>query len=280
MNKFLRTATLLAACGCFSLLASAGVVITRESGEPGGQVKQKSTLYLQAGKIRMEMESERGKTILIFDGDKQVFWMIQPDHSYMEMTPDTVARMSQMQSQMANDPRMQEAMKQMQDKMASMPPEQRAMMEQAMKGRAGAMSGGGAPPVITYQAKGGSDRVGSFTCSKYDQLSNGKRTAELCAAPFSQLHLTDADMNTFKSMAKFMEPMRRMNPRGGMSATPTEEIHGFPVRTVVYEGDKPTYEDTVLSVEQKSVDPGMFVLPAGLTKREFPGMGGRGGLPH
>ena len=79
MNNLLRTAAFLAALGCFSLLACAGVVIKRESGEPGAQQKQKSTMYVEAGKIRMEMESEHGKTIMIFDGNKQVLWMIQPD---------------------------------------------------------------------------------------------------------------------------------------------------------------------------------------------------------
>jgi hypothetical protein len=277
MKTLLRNAILLAAFGCFSLQAFAGVVIKREGGEPGGPEKQKSTLYVEGGKIRMEMESERGKTIMIFDGDKQVLWMIQADHTYMEMTAETVQRMSQMQSQMAGqgNPQMEQAMKAMQEKMANMTPEQRAMVEQAMKGRGGAMGGGSAsaPPTITYEAKGGSDKIGQFTCTKYDQLSNGKRTAEMCAAPFSQLHLNEGDMRAFHSMAKFMEPMRRMNPRGA-SAAPTEEIHGFPVHTVVFTGEKPIYEETVLSVEQRSVEASMFVLPAGLTKRDFPGFGG------
>jgi hypothetical protein len=83
-------------------------------------------------------------------------------------------------------------------------------------------------------------------------------------------------MKAFLEMAKFMEPMRRMNPRSGSSIF-AEQLHGFPVRTVVFQGEKPTYEDTVLSVEQKSVGADMFTLPAGATKRDFPGMGGRGG---
>jgi hypothetical protein len=272
MNKTLRIAILLTAFSSSSLPAFAGVVIKRESGEPGAELKQKSTMYVEAGKIRMEMESERGKTVIIFDGDKQVLWMIQPDQgSYMEFTAETVARMNP-----SANPQMEQAMKQMQDRMASMTPEQRAMMEQAMKGRGGmgGAMGGGAAPTITFQAKGGSDKVGSFTCSKYDQLSNGKRVAELCAAPFDEIHLTAADLKSFRDMAKFMEPLRRMNPHG-MSAMPTEQIHGFPVRTVVYDGDKPISEDTVLSVEQKSVDANMFTLPSGLTKRDM--TGGRGG---
>jgi hypothetical protein len=277
MKKILRNTILLTAFGCSSLLGFAGIVIRKEIGEPGAQQKHKSTMWVQAGKIRMEMASERGKTIVIFDGDKQVLWMIQPDQgSYMEMTADTVARLSQQAG--GADAQMEQAMKQMQQKMASMPPEQRAIIEQAMKGRAGAMGAGGAPPTITFQAKGGTERVGSFTCSRYDELSNGKRTAELCAATFDQFHLTEADLRSFQSMAKFMEPMRRMNPRGMSPVMPMEQIHGFPVRTVMYDAaDKPTYEDTVLSVEQQSVEAGMFTLPAGLTKSDM--MGSRGSAP-
>ena len=46
------------------------------------------------------------------------------------------------------------------------------------------------------------------------------------------------------------------------------------MRTVTYDGDKPTFETTVLSVEQKAIDGGLFALPSGLRKQDM--MGGRG----
>ena len=277
MNNTLRTVIFLSALGCSSLSVFAGVIVKSESGEPGAQQKQKTTLYLEAGKLRMETEAEHGKTIMIFAGNTQDLWMLQPEQgTYMEMTADSIARMS---SAGGGNPQMEQAMKQMQDRMASMTPEQRAMMEQAMKGGMGAMGGGGAPPTITFQAKGGIEKFGTFTCSKYDELSNGKRTAELCAASFDQLHFTEADLKIFQALGKFMEPLRRMNPRA-MAVPPTEQIHGFPVHTVRYDGEKTTSESTVLAVEQKPLDAGLFTVPAGLTKREFPGMGGRGGPPR
>lgn len=265
MDK-IRTMVSLIALACFPLLAF-GVVIQQEHGEFGSKQKQKTTLYAENGKIRMESDDQRGgKTIMIFDGDKQVMWMIQPaEGTYTEMTAADVANMSQMASQASQ--RMEEAMK-------NMTPEQRAMMESAMKGRGGAMGGAPPPPpTITFQAKGGSDKFGSFTCSKYDELSNGKRTAEICAASLEQVHLKPADVKSFEAMAKFFEPMRRMSPRGGYSAPRIEQLHGFPVHSVSYDGDKPTYETTVLSVDQKSVDASMFTLPAGLKKMDM--MGGR-----
>jgi hypothetical protein len=169
----------------------------------------------------------------------------------------------------------------MQDQMASMPPQQRAMMEQMMKGRGGAMAGmaGGAPAApktITFSAKGGSDKVGSFTCTKYDELTDGKRTAEICAAPFDQVKVTESDRKSLQGLQKFFEPLMKMAPgRGGFTMPDTEQLKGFPVHSVNYDGDKATFETTVLSVEQKSIDGAMFTLPAGLTKRDL--MGGRGG---
>ena len=262
MNGLNRAAASLVGLACFPMLAL-GVVITQELGEVG-KAKDKMIMYVNNGKIRVEQNDARGgKTIMIFDGDKQVLWMIQQDQgTYMEMTQATVAEMGQMAGQ-ANA-QMAQAMKELQN----LPPEQRAMAEQMMKGRMGAM--GGAPPAaptITFKAKG-SDRSGSFTCTKYDELSNGSRTAEICAAPFDQIHITAADRKTFEAMGKFFEPLARMAPRAAFRALRTEEINGFPVHTVSYNGDTPAYETTVLSAEQKSIDAGLFTLPPGLKRSE------------
>jgi hypothetical protein len=274
MNVRLQTVAGAIALICFPVLAH-GVVIQQENGEVGAKEKRKTTMYLDNGKIRVESEGQSGKSIVIFDGDKQVLWMIQPDNTYMEMTQDTVAGLGQQMST-AND-QMSQAMKQMQEKMASLPPQQRAMMEQAMKGR-GMMPGAAAPQqhVITFQAKGGSDKVGNFTCTKYDELTDGKRTAELCAASPASVQLKEADLKSLQALRKFLEPMEKMIPRGGFTAPNVEQLKGFPVHSVNYDGDKPTFETTVLSVEQKPIEASLFTLPAGLQKKDMFGGRGRG----
>ena len=45
MSKLIRTVTVLAACGCFSLLASAGVVITSEMSQMDGAIQAFMTQY-------------------------------------------------------------------------------------------------------------------------------------------------------------------------------------------------------------------------------------------
>jgi hypothetical protein len=268
MNKLYRTATLLAAFGCFSLPALAGVIITSESSKPDGTQKQKSTFYVDGGRIRVETE---GLThfVMIFDANKQVAWMITPDKgTYMEMDANAPVTPMADRRQQAID----NSMKQMQDKMASLPPEQRAQMEQMMKG----MTAKSAPATITFRSLDATDKAGPFTCSKYEALSNGKRISEHCTVPFDQLHLTDADVQSFIAFGKFMKT--RMGGRGGAAAPPLEEMKGYPVRTISYNGDTPTFQSIVVSVEHKSVDSSMFTVPAGL-KKEDP-MAGRGGAPR
>ncbi len=71
-----------------------------------------------------------------------------------------------------------------------------------------------------------------------------------------------------------MEPMKRMAPQGSFSAPPMQQLHGFPVHSVSLKDGHPSYEVSVLSIEQKSADPSLFAVPAGLTKKDM--MGGRG----
>jgi hypothetical protein len=268
----------------FALALSAGVVIVQESGDVGSQAKMKTTLYVDGGKIRVENTMADGKkNITIFDGDKQVLWMIQPEqNSYMEMTSATVENMAQMASQAGGTAgQLAQAQQQMQQAMANMTPEQRAMMEKAMAARGGSMPGmpGGAPAgprTITFQPKGGTDHVGKFSCTLYTELTNGQRSAEICAAASDQIQFKEADLRAFKSLQKFMEPLQRMGSRGGFSAPSIEQLHGFPVHSIHYEGARATYETMVLSADQKSVDAGMFLVPPGMVKQDMMG-GGRGG---
>lgn len=285
-NPTLRIAFACTAVMAFALSMPAGVVIVQQSGKVGAAADSKHTLYVEGGKIRMESATEGQKFTIIFDGDKQVLWMLQPDkNTYMEMTKESVEQMSQLASQamssMANNPQMQQAMKQAMEN-PNLTPEQKEMMQKAMAGRMGAMNGGGAsaPRTITFAAKGGSDHVGKFSCTLYNELTNGARTAELCVASRDQIPFRENDIQAFKQLAKFMEPMMKMAPKGSYTPPNIEQLHGFPVHTVSYDGDHPTYEVTVLSVDQKSLDGAMFAVPAGYTKQDIMGGMGRGRAPR
>ena len=117
MNRIAATLVLLG----LPVLAF-GVVIQQEHGEVGAKQKDVTTMYLDNGKIRVESASATGgKQVIIFDGDTQVMWMIQPEqNSYSEMTAETINGLGQQVG--AASAQMADAMKKMQDQMASMPP--------------------------------------------------------------------------------------------------------------------------------------------------------------
>jgi Asp-tRNA(Asn)/Glu-tRNA(Gln) amidotransferase C subunit len=252
---------------CAASQAQAGVVIQQvERAIGNNQSRQTVTISMDAGKLRVEGENPgQGKYLLIFDNAKQVMWMADlAKGSYMEITKAQVEQMAGQMGQM---------MQQMQQAMAQVPPEQRAMMEQMMRGRMGGMA---APPQITVRDKGASDTVGQFSCKRYEILTNGQVSSELCAADPSQLKLDASAFETFKALAEFYEPLRRAIPQvgGGGWSTPNamDQINGFPVQTISYEGGRPASEWVLQTVEERAIDAAHFALPSNLKKQEMPRM--------
>ena len=267
MRMMVRSAACLTVAGWLAVLAHAGVVVQQEGGKIGDSKKQQTTLYLDSGKIRMEAVGPDGKkNVTIFDQAKQVLWHSNTaESSYIEMTQAQVEAMANQMGDM---------MKQMEAQLAQVPPAQREMMEKMMKGRMGGM--GSAAPTITVQEKGSGEKVGPYTTTRYEILTNGQRTSEVWAAPRDIIHLQESDFQAFQALAKFFAPLARMAPKGSWSAPAMESIQGFPVRTVSYEGEKPAYEWTVVSADQRSVEASLFTLPAGLKKTDMMGAGGMG----
>ena len=93
-------------------------------------------------------------------------------------------------------------MAQMQEALKSMPPEQRAQMEAMMKGRGLPSPTAGA--VKTTYKKGGTQRVGKWTCDVYEMQVNEQRTGELCTVSPQTLGLTPADIAVTRQLAEFM----------------------------------------------------------------------------
>jgi len=263
--------------GCLTGSSLAGTVIQQLEFEPGNaQSRQQVTVYMDAGKLRVEGDNpSSGKYLVIFDESKQVTWMVDlAKGSYIEFTAAQVQQLAdQMQGVSAQ---LQEAMKQMEAQMANMPPQQRAMMEQMMKQRMGGMAAAApAPAEKTVREKVRGEKVGQFTCTRYEILTGGQLSQEVCAAPASDLQVDASAMETFKALAKFYEPLTRMaSSFAGNWAAPSgmDQIQGFPVQTVMYSNQKPTSEWRVEKVESRSLEASLFELPDGLKKTPMPSM--------
>ena len=164
----------VAALGAAMILSAAaaeaadGILIAQKMTSATGTV---TTHQIEIEKTRMRAESEAAgrKMKMIFDGTAQVMRTIDDDaKSYTEMSK---ADMEKMSAQMSG------AMAQMQEQMKNMPPEARKRMEAAMQGR-GVPGGAAAAP--TEYKKVGTDKVGKWTCDKYEGTRGGEKVSELC----------------------------------------------------------------------------------------------------
>src|SRR3569623_1567802 len=107
---------------------------------------------------RLSISSARNN--MLYRGDQGKVFIIDPKaHSYMEMSPEGMAKIKA---------RMDQAMAQMKQQMATMPEAQRKQMEKAMAGRMPGMdSAPEAAPVMTYQKAGAPRKVGKWDCQPY-----------------------------------------------------------------------------------------------------------------
>jgi len=249
-------------CVVMAGMAAAGTVIQQEQREPGsGAAQQRVTLYVDAGKLRIEGDNpEGGKYLMIFNQGQQVIWMVDAAKgTYFEMT---TAQLEGLGNQM------QQIMDQMRAQMENMPPQQRQMMEQMMQGQMQTA----AAPQVTVEEKGQGEKVGSYVCTRYAVLTDGQLTEEIWAAPVEDLRIDPAAFQTFEALGEFYEPLRRRMPKNSWAMPDMKQIDGFPVRSVSYENQQPVREWVVVKAETQSLAADLFALPPGLKKMTMPEM--------
>ena len=253
--------------------AMAGVVITTQNGGGNGK-PETNTMLIDTDRLKMA----NGDGGIIYRGDLQKVWMLHgEDHSYREMDPQS---MKQMQSQIAA------AMQRMQQQMASMPPEQRQRMQAMMAQRGiGAPGTAAQPPQIKYEKTGPAKKVGQWSCTPYRVTMNGANDGEMCVAKLSDVGITADDIKALSGFGAFMSQMAPGGNRGGQGnafdvdgLSKAVGFEGIPVQTTHYSSDGAIdMQNTIVSVDHKSIPKDTFDLPAGYTKQEMPMGPPRGG---
>lgn len=260
----------VAALGAAMILSAAaaeaadGILIAQKMTSATGTV---TTHQIEIEKTRMRAESEAAgrKMKMIFDGTAQVMRTIDDDaKSYTEMSK---ADMEKMSAQMSG------AMAQMQEQMKNMPPETRKRMEAAMQGRG---TPGGAAATPTEYKKIGTDKVGKWTCDKYEGTRAGEKVSELCTVAPATLGFTPADFEVTRQMAEFFS---KLVPQGSeqmfrIGSPAANGFSGLPVRTVIFRNGAPSFTMEITDASRQNFPDSIFAVPAGYTKRDM--MGGRG----
>ncbi len=275
MKRLVPTA--LALC---ALVASAhaanGVVISMKTTSGGSSTT--SQIQLDANHMRAQMAGRGGgQNGVIFDGTKQTMYIIDDTKkTYSEITKDDLDRLAAQMQQMQS---------QMQGAMANLTPEQRAQIEGMMRGRgARGMPGmaAGAVAKPTYK-KTGTDKVGKWTCDKYEGYEGERKTSEVCTVAPGALGLTESDFAVSKDFAKFFSTIVPQASSQIFSLGTLEDrgFVGFPIRSIEYAADGSVSGTHELSdVTHQNIPDATFAPPSGYAKQDigFGGRGRRGGL--
>lgn len=220
-------------------------------------------LSLSADKLAVEPEPGAKGPHMVFRGDKNVLWTMDPStKTYVEMN-------GEMMKSLAAE--MGPAMEQMKEQMKALPPDQRAKAEAMMN----AQMGGGAgakEPVVEVKNSGEKQTIAGYVCTHWDVFKDGKKVSEVWAADWSAAHVKKADFAVLKSMGQFMDDLRKSSPmmrRNNDAVVEMTRVDGFPVLVRQYADDKLVGETALQKVESKSIDASAFELPTGYTERKL-----------
>ena len=262
VTLIVRTLFVLVAMSVWPLAAAGGVLIVEKT-VTGDAPAPTHQIQIDKDWMRMEHTLSGEKVAFVFDGAKQVMWIVNYDRkAYNEMTKADVDRLGV---------QMSAAMAQMQEQISRLPPDQRAMVEAATKGR-GVTAGA---PAKTVFRKAGTDTVGPWMCDKYEGYQNNQKIAELCTVDPKALGFTAADFEVSRQLAEFFQKMMPQNAENmfRLGAPDQQGFSGIPVRRVSL-GQKQSVTELTDATRQTFPD-SVFELPAGFQKQAL--FGGRGG---
>ena len=259
------SAALVALCLCGARVGEAadGIQITQRV-NTGDANPTTTQMQVEATRMRTQITDQNGLSqVIIFDGPTQVMYVVDAaKKTYMEMTKADVERLqSQMQGMMA----------QMQAALEKMPPAQRAQLEAMMKGRMGGVAAT-APKIESKRA--GTDKVGRWTCEKFEVFMNGDKLNDVCAVDPSVLGFTAKDFEVSRQLASFFQALvpQLAAQVSVVGQVESQGFAGFPVRSTMVVGGRTITSEVVEASRQTFAD-SLFTVPAGFTKQAFPGIG-------
>ena len=246
--------------------AASGVLIAQKV--TSGSTTTTHQSQIEQTRMRSEFVSSTGrKQTVVFDGAAQVLRMIDDEgKTYTEMSK---ADLDGMRGQVDG------AIARLQEQMKNMPPEQRARMEALMKGRGAATTAVAGPP--TEYKKIGTDKVGQWTCDKYEGTKSGQKVSEVCTVAPSALGFTAADFEVTRQLGEFFASLMPLAAEGlftiGSSTSTPNAFSGLPLRVVSFRNGTAQTVSEVTGASRQNFPDALFQMPAGYQKREFPGMG-------
>ncbi len=252
----------------FAILASslsAGVTISAThttTAKP--DEKQLNKTYLDSDRMRYESQGKAGSTVVIFRQDKGLFWVINPDKTYMEITK---------QDMQAMKAKMNEAQTILDEKMKNVPEAQREMVKKMMAGRMPMAQSIGAIKT-TYKKIAAGEKVKQWSCVKYEGYREDKKIKEVWTTDWKSLGLTPETFKIMKDISEFFENLSQdmaanFDKIGSEEWEKEQGYTGIPVKTLSYSEGQLRSTTEITEVKQGELAASLFELPTGLKKKDL-----------
>jgi len=245
-----------------AMLHAQGVVLVQQETHDG----KTNTNQIQLDKTHMRAETHSSGEAMAFTFDEgaQTARIINMDKkTYMELNR---AFMQQTQQQLS----------QVQDQLKNLPPDQRAIIEQAMRGRGGplgAPAGAAAAATKNQYKQTGTDRVGQWSCTKYEAYQGTQKVMELCTVDPKDLGVTAADFEVAKHLAEFLQGLMPQAANGLLVAGTTADqgFSGIPVRRRTFSNGSAETVSEIKEIRDEAIPSAAWDVPAGFKRENPPG---------
>lgn len=254
MKKIIKVIVLILSIVSFNWAGTIMISEYKELSNPRTPMST-HTIYLQKDLIKMDIKTDKEEITTIFRGDKELFWMIEhKEKRYTEMTKQDLEKIQK---------EMEQAISQMQELTKELPGGLKNKVQSII-----APTPSTKPP-ITYQKVASNEKINQWLTDKYIGFRNGKKEIEVWTTPYEKLALKAEELKAFEKMGEFFKNIIKNTNwfyQIGQDEKSTKMYFGFPIRTIIFEKDKPVFQHEVKSIEQKELLPIIFELPKGYKK--------------
>lgn len=228
------------------------------------------TIWIEGDRLAAEPrrpKSQPTRRRVVFQGDRDVLWLLDTRaQTYYQVDPESAAETA---SQLEGLRRGLDA------GLEALGPEQGERVR-GLLGDLGERSEATPLPEVALRPRGEQARHADLACARYDVLSGGTRTGELCMASYGQGPLQRERLRAVPALTRFLArtlpplyqafpSLRSLAPLASLSS-----LEGVPIHAQTFQGEAPETVTTLQGVTEMLAPPALFELPEGYARSWVP----------
>ncbi len=249
----------------FSQLAFSDATVVYE--QISGSQKASNTMQIKEGMIRF-IPPNQDNNYSLYDSKTGALTHVDAGQKkYLKMDEKAITEQANKVKQ-----QMDKMRQQMQDKIKAMPPEQKKQAEKMMNERLPQVEGNDTPQQIEQKKTSRTETFVGIQCTVHESYVNGTKVNELCMTDADKLGLSTEDAEALMSMQKFMKRLQNVAKNMMNSNTPTTDVQGIPLHTLLFGPDGSVKLETYLSsISTDSISSDKISVPADFSAIQMPG---------